>query len=111
MVSDVFSSDLEMLFLHEIEIGAGRAAGRRPCVAPRDKRRGARIRRGADIGRAQMVAVYFQMFLPAFCEERVEVGARMQARMDVAIDDAEPALGGRFPFEQRSVDDVHASLL
>jgi hypothetical protein len=102
---------IEMLLAHEIQIRAGRAAGRRPGVASRDQRRGARIRRGADIRRAQMIAVDFKMVLPAFCQERIEVGARMQARMDVAIDDAEPAIGGRLLFEQRSVDDVHATLL
>ena len=89
---------IEMLLLHEGEIGAGHAAGRRPGVAPRDQRRGARIGRGADIGRAQMVAVGLQMLLPAFRQELVEVGARTQARMDVAIDDAQPAVGGGFSF-------------
>jgi hypothetical protein len=35
----------------------------------------------------------------------------MQAWMDIAIDDAEPALRGRLLFQQRPVDDVHAILL
>ena len=103
---------IEMLLAHEGEIGAGRPAGRRPGVAPRDQGRGTRIGRGADIGRAQMVAVGLQMLLPALRQERIQVGARMQARMDVAIDDAKPALGARFLFEQRAVDDItHAILL
>ena len=103
---------IEMLLAHEIEIGAGRPAGRRPGVAPRDQRRGARIGRGADIGRAQMAAIGLQMLLPALGQERIEVGMRMDARMDVAIDDAQPALRGRFLLEYRAVDDVaHAILL
>ena len=48
---------IEMLLLHEGEIRAGRPAGRRPGIAPRDQGRGARIGRGADIGRAQMAAI------------------------------------------------------
>ena len=48
---------IEMLLAHEIEIGARRPAGRRPGIAARDQRRGARIGRGADIGRAQMAAI------------------------------------------------------
>ena len=82
---------IEMLLLHEVEIGARRPAGRRPGVAPRDQRRGARIRRGADIGRAQMAAIGLQMLLPALRQELVEIGMRMDARMNIAIDDAQPA--------------------
>ncbi len=48
---------VEILLLHKRKIRAGRSAGRRPGVAARDQRRRARIRRGADIGRAQMAAV------------------------------------------------------
>src|SRR5436190_24261022 len=59
-----------------------------------------------------MIAVSLQVILPALREEWIEVGARMQARMDVAIDDAEPAVGGGFLFEDGAVDDVtHAILL
>jgi len=37
---------------------------------------------------------------------------RMQARMDVAINDAKPRAGACFPFELRAVDDItHAILL
>ena len=57
---------IEVLLAHEGEIGSRRAAGRRPCIAARDQRRGARIGRGADIGRPQMIAVGLQMLLPAF---------------------------------------------
>ncbi len=92
---------IEMLLAHEGEIGSGRSAGRRPGIAARDQRRGPRIGRGADIGRAQMIAVGLQMLLPAFGQERIEVGARMQARMDIAVDDPQAALGGRFLFQQR----------
>src|SRR5437764_10760176 len=59
-----------------------------------------------------MVVVSLQVILPALREEWIEVGARMQARMDVAIDDAKPAAGGGFLFEDGAVDDVtHAILL
>src|SRR5205085_8758027 len=59
-----------------------------------------------------MIAVSLQMFLPALREEWIEVGARMQARMDIAIDDAEPAVRSGFLFEDGAVDDVtHAILL
>ena len=50
---------IEMLPAHEVEIGARRPTGRRPRIAPRDQWRRPRIGRGADIGRAQMVAVGF----------------------------------------------------
>ncbi len=48
---------IEMLLAHESQIRSGGATGRRPGIAARDQRRGARIGRGADIGRAQMIAV------------------------------------------------------
>ena len=103
---------IEVLLAHEGKIGPGRAAGRRPGIAARDQRRGARIGRGADIGRAQVIAVGLQMFLPAFCQERIEVGARMQAGMHVAVDDPQAGFGGGFLFKHRAVDDVaHAILL
>jgi hypothetical protein len=103
---------IEMLLAHESKIGPGRAAGRRPGIAARDQRRGPRIGRGADIGRAQMIAVGLEMFLPAPREERIEVGTRMQARMDIAIDDPQAAVGGNFLVQRGAVDDVaHAILL
>ncbi len=87
---------VEILLLHKRKIRAGRSAGRRPGVAARDQGRGARIGRGADIGR----------------HELVQVGMRVNARMDIAIDDAQPALGGDFLLKNRAVDDVaHAILL
>src|SRR5260370_27591780 len=59
-----------------------------------------------------MIAVGFQMLLPALCQERIEVGARMQAWMNIAVDDAQAAFRGGFLFEQGVVDDVtHAVLL
>src|SRR5260370_39814469 len=59
-----------------------------------------------------MIAVGFQMLLPALCQERIEVGARMQAWMNIAVDDAQAAFRGGFRFEQGAVDDVtHAVLL
>src|SRR4051794_15343889 len=59
-----------------------------------------------------MIAVSLQVILPALREEWIEVGARMQARMDVAIDDAQPAVRGGFLFEDGAVNDVtHAILL
>ena len=101
-----------MLLAHEIEIGARRSAGRRPRVAARDQWRGAWIGRGADIGRAQMAAIGAQMLLPAFWQELIEVGMRVDARMHVAIDDAQPALSGGFLGENGAVDDIiHAILL
>src|SRR3981189_2163379 len=101
-----------MLLLHEIEIGAGRAAGRRPGIAPRDQGRRARVRRGADIGRAQMAAVGLQMLLPALWQEGIEIAVRVNARMDIAVDDAQPRRGGLFLLEDGAVDDItHASLL
>ena len=52
------------------------------------------------------------MLLPAFRQELIEVAVRMDARMHVAIDDAQPALGGFFLGEDGAVDDVtHAILL
>src|SRR5712675_1830129 len=103
---------IEVLLLHEGEIGSGRSAGRRPGIAARDQRRGPGIGRGADIGRAQMTAVGLQMLLPAFWQELVEDGMRMQARMHIAVDDAKPGLRGLLLLEQRAVDDVaHAILL
>ena len=103
---------IEMLLAHEIEIRARRPTGRRPGVAARDQRRGARIGRGADIGRAQMAAIGAQMLLPAFWQELIEVAVRMDARMHVAIDDAQPAPGGFFLGEDGAVDDItHAILL
>src|ERR1700741_435272 len=59
-----------------------------------------------------MAAVGLQVLLPAFRQELVEIGMRMDARMDVAIDDAQPRCGGLFLFENWTVDDVpHADLL
>src|SRR6266478_6536391 len=103
---------IEVLLAHEGEIGSGRAAGRRPGIAARDQGPGPRIGRGADIGRAQMIAVGLQVLLPALRQERVEVGARMQARMHVAVDDPQAALGGGSLVKHGAVDDVaHAILL
>src|SRR5260370_11934235 len=59
-----------------------------------------------------MLAVGLQMRLPALCEERIWVGARMQAWMNIAVDDAQAAFRGGFLCEQGAVDDVtHAVLL
>jgi hypothetical protein len=89
---------IEMLLLHEGEIRTGRPAGRRPGIAPRDQRRRARIGRGEQIGRAQMAAIFLQMLLPALWQKLVEIVERMQARMNVAIDDAQPRSGRLFVF-------------
>src|SRR6266478_5396832 len=103
---------IEVLLAHEGEIGSGRAAGRRPGIAARDQRRGPRIGRGADIGRPQMIAVALQVLLPAFGQERVEVASRMQAGMNIAVDDPQAALGGGSLVKHGAVDDVaHAILL
>ena len=103
---------IEMLLAHEIEIRTGRPAGRRPRIAARDQRRGARIRRGADIGRAQMAAIGAKMLLPALRHELLDIGMRMDARMHVAIDDPKAAFGGGFLGEDGAVDDItHAILL
>src|SRR3954451_5933735 len=102
---------IEMLLLHEGEIRTGRPARRRPRIAARDQRRRARIGRGEQIGRAQMAAIFLQMLLPAFGQKLVEIVERMQDRMDVAIDDAQPRSGGLLVFPQRAVDDLtHANL-
>ncbi len=91
---------IEVLLAHEGEVGSGRPAGRRPGVA------------AADIGRAQVIAVGLQVLLPALGKERIEVGTRVQARMHIAVDDSQAALGGSFLFKHRAVDDVaHAILL
>src|SRR5260221_5836841 len=59
-----------------------------------------------------MIAVGFQVLLPAFRQERIEVGARIEARMNIAVDDAQTAVGGGFLFEHGAVDDItHAILL
>src|ERR1700758_329564 len=59
-----------------------------------------------------MIAIGLQMLLPALWQEFVEVGARMQARMDIAIDDAQPRRGGCLFLQNWAVDDVtHAILL
>src|SRR5260370_6705036 len=53
-----------------------------------------------------------QVLLPALGKERIEVGTRVQARMHIAVDDSQAALGGSFLFKHRAVDDVaHAILL
>ena len=52
------------------------------------------------------------MLLPAFWHELLDIGMRMDARMHVAIDDAQPAFGGFFLGEDGAVDDItHAILL
>src|ERR1700744_6423898 len=52
------------------------------------------------------------MLLPAMAQKRIQIRARMQAWMDIAIDDAQPDLRGRFLFKDGTVDDVtHAILL
>src|SRR5438445_12776463 len=92
--------------------GARRPPGPRTRSAARDQRRGAGRARGADIGRTQMAAVGAQMLLPALWQELIEVGMRVDARMHVAIDDAQPALSGGFLGENGAVDDIiHAILL
>src|SRR5262245_12482766 len=59
-----------------------------------------------------MAAVGLQMLLPALGQELVEVGMGMDARMDVAIDDAKPRCGGFFLLQDWTVDDIaHANLL
>ena len=59
-----------------------------------------------------MAAVGVQMLLPALWQELIEVGMRMDARMHVAIDDAQAAFRGDFLVQNRAVDDVaHAILL
>src|SRR5690349_24008216 len=59
-----------------------------------------------------MIAVGLQMLLPALRQEFIEIGARPQARMDVAIDNAQPRCGGGFLFKNGTVDDItHAILL
>src|SRR5258708_33884042 len=59
-----------------------------------------------------MRVVGFEMGVAAVWEERIEVGARMQAWMTIAVDDAQAAFRGDFLFEQGAVDDVtHAVLL
>ena len=92
---------IEMLLLHEGEIGARRSAGRRPGVAPRDQWRRARVgrRRGERI--ADVRTERLQVLLPAFWQERVQVVARMQRWMDVAIDDLQP--GPRVLLRRRAV--------
>src|SRR5829696_261944 len=52
------------------------------------------------------------MLLPALWQELIEVAMRVDARVHVAIDDAQPALGGFLLGEDGAVDDVtHAILL
>ncbi len=52
------------------------------------------------------------MVLPALGQELIEVAVRMNARMHVAVDDAQPACASYFLFKNRAVDDVaHAILL
>src|SRR5215470_5608996 len=59
-----------------------------------------------------MAAIGLQVLLPAFWQELVEIGMRMDARMHIAIDDAQPALGRLFLLQNWTVDDVtHANLL
>jgi hypothetical protein len=67
---------------------------------------------GGQASRRQMIAVGLHMFLPALGQERIEIAARMQARMHVAIDDPQAGFGGRFLVKNRAVDDItHAILL
>src|SRR5258708_37616649 len=59
-----------------------------------------------------MRVVGFEMGVAAVWEERIEVGARMRAWMNITVDDAQAAFRGGFLFEQGAVDDVtHAVLL
>src|SRR5260370_30878198 len=59
-----------------------------------------------------MIDAGVKMLLPGFCQERIEVGARMRAWMNITGDDAQAAVRGGFLFEQGAVDDVtHAVLL
>src|SRR5260221_2215103 len=52
------------------------------------------------------------MLLPAFWQERAEIGARIQARMNIAVDDLKTTFRSRFLFEDGAVDDItHAILL
>ena len=43
-----------------------------------------------------MAAVFLEMLLPAFWHELLDIGIRVDARMHVAIDDAQAAFGGGF---------------
>src|SRR5262245_36615222 len=59
-----------------------------------------------------MAAIFLQVLLPALRQELVEVAVRVNARMDVAVDDSEPRRCGLLLVEHRAVDDVtHAILL
>jgi hypothetical protein len=59
-----------------------------------------------------MIAVGFQVLLPSRGKERIEIAARVQARMYVAVDNPKPGLGASFLFKARAVDDIaHAILL
>ena len=59
-----------------------------------------------------MAAIGAQMLLPALRHELLDIGMGVDARMHVAIDDAQPALGGLFLGENGAVDDItHAILL
>src|SRR3954447_10038113 len=52
------------------------------------------------------------MLLPSPGQEWIEIAAGMQARMHIAVDDAQPALRRSFLFKHGAVDDVtHAILL
>src|SRR5947209_3879663 len=103
---------IEMLLPHESEIRSRRPAGGRPGIASRDQRRRARIGSGAHIGRAQMIAIRLQMLLPSPGQEWIEIGARMQAWMHIAIDNTQPGFGRGFLLKHGAVDDVaHAILL
>src|ERR1700753_650145 len=59
-----------------------------------------------------MAAIDLHVLLPALLHERIEVALLVDARMHVAIDDAQPCFRGGLFFEDGAVDDVtHAILL
>ncbi len=84
--ADFDAVEVKVLLAHEIEVSAGRRAGRRPCVAARDIRSHARVGQSFRQRLPREVGVGLRMLAPAIRQERLQLNRRAHLRMDIAID-------------------------
>ena len=73
--ADLHAVEIKMLRAHEVEVGAGRRAVRRPGIAARDVRCHARIGQGFRQRLPQMVGIGLHVLAPALRQERQQLGA------------------------------------
>ncbi len=92
---------IEVLRLHEGQVGARQRATRRPSVAAGSVGRRLRIVGAAGERQPCLRAECCEMALPAQRQPRVEVRGGAHGRVDVAIDDALPRLCGPRPLQRR----------